>query len=199
MNKRGLASPYLENCRVFLARWAKSIMQEDYAIYRDGHTNFALFNTSGNLEYYHVWGTRYAYEIPCDQNSKLRPVISSDYHKPIIDYENCMAFNSFLYRNADLFLHPSYNGYYEGNIGQFCYSHDWAPKFPSKTTPPSDMANFKIRPHKFYINGTDGHRVFKSPSVSNYKYFLRKKTMFVDNGEEDCDYLYDYWSDDKKP
>ena len=191
-NKNKLQSSFLEDCRVYLSKWAKSIMRDEFVIYRDGYTNFALFNSSGYLEYYSIWGTRYCYEIPCDSHSYLRKVYSTEMFSSQVNYNNCMSFHSYLWTKADEYLHPSYNGYYEGNLGKFCYSNDWVQQFPVKVETPDDLKSFKIRSNVFYVKTKNG-AYFKSPSYHDYLRFMRKRTMFIDDGSEDSDYLYDYW------
>jgi len=173
-------------------RWAKSILKEEYAVYRDGHLNFALFNTSGFLEYYYVMGTRYSYEVPCQPAAYVRPVYSKEIFSHQLNLKNCMDFHTFLWTKADEYLHPSYNGYYEGNLGAFCYSNDWYQPFPIRTEVPDEYKNYRIRTEKFYVNTTRS-RYFKSPSISDYKRLLRRGVIFIDDGTDPSDYLYDYW------
>lgn len=190
-----ILSPFLEQCRALLYRWSKSILKEEYAIYRNGQINFALFNTSGLLEYYYLSGTRYSYEVPCQQAAYTRPVYSKEIFSSQLSLKNCMDFHTYLWQKADEYLHPSYNGYYEGNLGAWCYSNDWFQPFPVPTDVPDEFKDYRIRPDKFYVNTTTRPitRYFKSPSISDYKRLLRRGIIFIDDGTDPSDYLYDYW------
>jgi len=158
-------------------------------------TTFAKFNPSGTLDFYRLFGTRYAYEIPCDSFSGHRYFYDPNTKASFdLDFNSCMYLHHHLFWNADFYAHPSYNLMYEGSYGYFCYSHDYTLYFPQKQDTPDEYSSYKIKADKFYVNTPKG-RVFKSPSVADYKRFVSKNLGYVDLlGDPNFDeYLYDYW------
>lgn len=181
----------MEDCRIFLANWAKSIM----TTYVINMTHSALFDSTGHINVYEHKGLRYAYEIPCDPASSLRPFYDYRQMSAIsweVKYDTCMSIHEKLWQAADEYLHPSYNGAYYGPYGVCCYSHDFSLHFPVKVKATGRLATYRIRAGKFYVNTPQG-RKFKSPTLSDYLRTVRKKIPYYFSSY-DPDYLYDYWN-----
>lgn len=167
--------------------------------YRINDTDFAIFNSSGYIEYFYNWGTRYCYEIPCNHLSYIRTIYDvGPYSKTlstrIISYKNCQALHTFLYRNADMFLQPRYNIYYTGPLGNFCFSHDYTFPYPYKYEEgpvPYPFSTYRIRPESFEKKTRHGI-FFRSPTVFQYEQMVARHSPNVHTGYDD-DYVYDFW------
>jgi hypothetical protein len=187
----------LEDCRIFLARWSESIMNEKYAVKYKGGLDYFIFNTSGHLEHYYLREKHYIYEVPCyvlgvDSYENVYNSLDGKW-EGTIDHSFC----SVLYKTLLDPVNYFWDGQYFGNNINFCYRVNKYLEFPYKRDPiEEEFRHFKIRASKFYKKTPNG-RVFQSPTLADYKCLLRRNTHYIDTGEKEADYLYDYWLDNE--
>lgn len=161
----------------------------DYVI---NTTHFALFNTSGRVIFYSNQGIGYAYEIPCDFWSNFCFIYDTSFEpNATISVSNCHRIHDSLWNTVMLNLFNSCK--FEKNLAEgFCFGLNYAPNFPVSTQVPEQFESYHLIAERFYMRSIHGP-IFKSPTLADYRRFIRKKLPFIYTDGESDDYFYDYW------
>jgi hypothetical protein len=191
-----LAVPFLEDCRETLLSWIDEIRGINYATVYNNDWVYVWFNESGHIVFYKDnQGLTYVYEVACPRTdiTYLYDNRRSYCGKPLpkASFKSCLIFYAFVVKNSKLSV--SHVNRYVGPFGDFCYRYYWNGQFPGRIPTPETYANYRIRPSKFFINTPEG-RVFKSPSMSDFRKLKLANSPLVDNGDDmNMDYVYDFW------
>lgn len=184
--------PLLEDCRVFLHKWAVKVKDPYYKTTFKGRTFYMWFDESGSLVIYKLISFKYVYEGPCllDQYSQITDHANyTNLTRGFVNYENCTRLTEYLL-NKSSFIHT-------GPHGPFCYfygnTHDFPLPMKVSSTLWKNMP--PIHASKFYVNTKTG-KVYKSPNLASYAKFVREDSPYLNKGASNLDYVYDYWDDE---
>lgn len=187
-----MKAPFLEECRYYYYLWGSAIMNT-YAL---NATRFALFDRTGHVDYFVNGGLHYAYEVPCNPASHNSVMQGSRNHtmdyKANVCFYACWNFTSFFVNQRKQLYNPL-NTLYKGPQGEFCFGIAFEPNFPRMRQTPFPLSTYRINADKFYVTAPSGRRLFKSPTIADYRRIVAKKMPYL-HDNSDLDYVYDYWN-----
>jgi len=207
---QSVKAPYLEDCRVFLTNWAKSVLSDDYIILRGGVPRYAVFNPDGVLEFYRSGSSSIFYEVNCachPENQYFNPFDAyelDDEAPPSYDEEDmngesppydinlraCSRIMNLMNFTHHIKYRPSSN---HGDADYFCYKIMPLKKFPFKVETPPEYKDSRIRTSLFHIDTQKGP-VFKSPTLSDFEWMKRKRKGYINDNSLFPSHLLDFWS-----
>lgn len=158
-------------------------------------THFARFNALGEVIVFSNQGFGYVYETSCGLFSNFFTVHddrNKTSHYFDLSISPCLRLHYYLYKRTTFRFINQYR--YQGPLGDFCFGQNYVSDFPILTKTPKEYKNFRIVAEMFHIRTPSGP-VFKSPTIADYKRFVRKKLPLLQITGKSDDYFYEYWDD----